>query len=70
MTYVKFNPENEHKETCEFEEWKKEEGKMGFCGEPAYGKRGIGKAAKNLCEEHFKYGLSIERQIPVKEPKK
>jgi hypothetical protein len=35
MKATKYDPRNNHKETCVFEEWKPVERKMGYCGKPA-----------------------------------
>jgi len=60
MTYTKYNDENNHSETCQFEEWDKDKKEMTNCGLPAVGRRGGGKGAVHLCEFHFNYAISID----------
>ena len=54
MIYVRYHPENEHKETCTFQVWSRELGCMTFCGALATGYSGHALDTRvMLCTEHF-----------------
>lgn len=67
MVYVRFNPDREHGEICQFEEW---DNGIVPCGAKAVGYRGARLATRQcLCAEHFEYARLLDgvHEVEVKQ---
>jgi hypothetical protein len=64
MTGILFHHDNDHFETCGFEEWNKTTKRMGTCGQKA-----IGIFRKTpLCKSHFDYAITQDKADTKVEP--